>query len=743
MHTQPFAFERAFTAMFRRHQEDSPAIREAHCLAMQFPAVFLPIQPGDHFAGRMRYHHIGFSPQHHAGGFGYFCDEQAIRAEMETLTLSESDRAEIESMLMFWRTENTRAKVRAAFPPHLSAILPSDQWTSEPGIVFPLYRMAGAALNYKKLLLRGIPGLREDIQHGTGSPFYAALHMTLDTFCKSALALADQARTEADRQTDQAERTRFERIAASLTAITERAPQTFHEAIQMVYLFTMHATLQCNFGRMDTYLGDFLAADLTSGRLTRDEALDLLVSFWRMMPSFAENLERVKFDLRVIIGGRGRENIENADQFALLALDASDRVRAIVPQLSLRCYTGMNPALYQRALDLLGAGATFPILYNDDVNIPAVMHAFDVDAVTAARYIPFGCGEMVLEGVSFGTPNAIINLPKALEITLHNGVDPVSRQPMGLALGTLADFATYDDLFAAFSRQIAHFTDAAGEFQALAYRIAGEQAAFLYFSLLYENCIERGLGMFSGGVSHLGGTYETYGNITTADSLTAIRACVYDRRSIAPDTLIAALDSNFQGFDDERAQLLAAPKFGNDDDSADTTARRVHETICTLTRNQRDRTALDSFLVVAINNSAHILLGALTAASADGRKAGEPLTNGHTAANGQERSGITALLNSMVKLDPAIHAGATHNLKFARSMFTTHRPQLEALLKTYFECGGTQSMITVVNRDDLIRAIEHPEEYASLIVRVGGFSARFIDLPPETQREIVQRTLWE
>ncbi|MBE2272429.1 MAG: pyruvate formate lyase family protein, partial [Anaerolinea sp.] len=429
--THPFAAELAFTETYRRHLDNHPALREAHCLDAQFPTVFLPLRPGDRFAGRMAYNAVGFSPQHHSGQVGYYCDSAAIRADTALLDLSPADRRAVEAMLAFWQTENTTAKVRAAFPAELARILPSDRWTEDTGVVFPLYRMAGAALDYDRLLGRGIPGLRADViarretsTDADALPFFDALLMILETLVKSALYLAAQAESAADS-------TQFKRIAASLRAITMRAPVTLHEAIQLVYLYTFHATLQCNFGRMDVYLGDFLAADLAAGRTTREEALDDLVSFWRMMPAHDDNLERVKFDLRVIVGGRGRRNPENADQFALLALDASDRVRAIVPQLSLRCHTGMSSAVYTRALDLLGQGATFPILYNDDVNIPAVMHAFNVDEATAAQYVPFGCGEMIIEHRSFGTPNAIINLPKALEVTLHNGVDPITGQQMG------------------------------------------------------------------------------------------------------------------------------------------------------------------------------------------------------------------------------------------------------------------------------------------------------------------------
>ena len=148
------------------------------------------------------------------------------------------------------------------------------------------------------------------------------------------------------------------------------------------------------------------------------------------------------------------------------------------------------------------------------------------------------------------------------------------------------------------------------------------------------------------------------------------------------------------------------------------------------------------YLVVNISNLSNVVFGKTTAASADGRKAGYPLANGNTPTAGMDKQGVTAFLNSIIKLDPAVHAGFVHNMKFSRQMFTTERPKLEALLDAYFKSGGTQAMITVVDRGDLEKAMEEPEKYSNLIVRVGGFSARFVELSWDLQKDILNRTLY-
>jgi len=210
---------------------------------------------------------------------------------------------------------------------------------------------------------------------------------------------------------------------------------------------------------------------------------------------------------------------------------------------------------------------------------------------------------------------------------------------------------------------------------------------------------------------------------------------------VTPARLRQALAANFEGFEHERRLLRQAPKFGNDDDRADALAVRVHEHVCRVTAARAERVGLDSYLVVIINNHANSVLGRHTGASADGRGAGEPMSNANNPTSGNDRAGVTAFLRSLLKLEPSLHAGAVQNMKFGREMFGPRRPQLDALLGTYFETGGAQAMITVVGREDLEAAMREPEKWGHLMVRVGGFSARFVELSPTVQWEILERTL--
>jgi pyruvate-formate lyase len=264
----------------------------------------------------------------------------------------------------------------------------------------------------------------------------------------------------------------------------------------------------------------------------------------------------------------------------------------------------------------------------------------------------------------------------------------------------------------------------------------------LFISMLYDDCIARGQSLLDGGVRLRGGLIETYGMVNAADSLTAIKSLVYDRKLIPLTRLIAALEADFEGYEREYRLMRYAPKYGNDDDEADEMLCRVSDHIARHTRAQAARVGLDYFLIVNINNYMNVTLGGQTLASAEGRRAGKPLANGNTPTAGNDTNGVTAFLNSLVKPDVRLHAGYTQNMKFSKSLFCDERPKVRALLDTYFVSGGAQSMITVVGRGDLEQALKEPEKYRNLIVRVGGFSARFVELAPEIQRDLIARTLY-
>ncbi len=737
-----FSVERNVTQTYKQYRKAHIAIREAKCLEQMYPDIFCEIKSGDRFAGRITMSFIGFSPE--PGGLGYYCDASAIKNVLNENEYTDDFRAEIEALLAFWEKETTSAKVRAAYPADVAKALPSDNWEGDAMAAAPLYRMAGSYLDYEKLLKNGISGLERLVSErksrakaqGEETELFEGMEAALKLLTVCCLHYRDEALVMMDKAAEPSEKKNLYEMAVTLEKIAVDKPETLREAMQLMWLYILISGTY-NYGRMDVILGDYLARDLENGKLTVEQAQELFNGLWQLIAD-----RKTTWNGRVILGGKGRKNEKNANLAAMLAMEASRVVKEIEPQLTLRIYEGMDQKLMDKALEVIGEGRTYPMLYNDDVNIPAVSKAFQVDLKEAEDYVPFGCGEYVINHKSYGSPNGIINLLKVLEITLRNGRDGITGEQAGIETGKFEDFETFEELWEAYKKQAEYFVDALAVQEEIEYQVTGETAPFLYLSMLYDDCMERGKGIFSGGIKYLGGTIETYGNINTADSLTAIKEIVYEKKLMTQEKLLEVLDADFEGYSKERRLLTEVAKYGNDDVQADDMAVMVHEHICNTARDQIKKVNLHSYLVVMINNSANTTLGKLTAASADGRGSRVYMANANNPWGGNDKKGLTAMLNSLVKLSPDIHAGSVQNMKFSPELFRNDGFIVKSVLKSYFDNGGTQAMISVVNRNDLEQAMIHPEKYSNLFVRVGGFSARFVELEKDVQLEILSRTLY-
>ncbi len=715
-----------FTETYQKYAHNKYA-RESHCLAVQFSYLMLPVRPGDLFAGRKTELPVGFLPQNNYKTVGYYCDRDSLMEMKANPALSSGEIRDLNFLLNFWKGKTTTEKIVAGYTDEQKALMSLGDYAKEPGIGFPLYRMGGAQMNPQKLLDKGISGLIAEASQKTSlhPDFFEGIKDALILLRNVCLQYAKELLTEKSRCTDERRARELSQMAENMEHIAYHKPDTFWQAAQLCYLFYLLSGTY-NYGRMDDYLSSFYCHDIDHGIITEDFALTLLVNLWGLI------IERnTVFDGRVILGGADRKNIEQSDRFALAAMEASHRAKDVLPQLTLRCYSGMNQAVYEKALAMLGDGTTFPILYNDDVNIPAAANAFNLPEKAAKAYVPFGCGEYVIYNQSFGTPSGIINFLEGLNSMIY-----------GKCKNYLSKCPDFESFYTAYIDNMRQIIEQLSFQERQEYDVCAEDAPYLFFSILFDDCMETGKPVFEGGIRYLGGTLEGYGNTNTTDSLTAIKQLVYEEKKITPSELEKALADNFKGHEEIRSLLLAAPKYGNDDSAADGMAVRFHEDICHIIRNCAQRAGLHSYLMVVINNDTNTILGLLTGASADGRKGYTYMANANNPTGGMDKNGITAMLNSLVKLRPHLHAGSVQNMRFSREMFTSLLPKTKGLLSAYFASGGAQSMITVLNRGDLERAMEEPDKYQNLIVRVGGFSARFVELSKDDQKELLSRTLY-
>ncbi len=491
-----------FTALYKGFDSKEIIVRELALLGYQVPAMFLPVRKGDIVTGRMKYPPLVFAPQALAsqGGFGYVYD----RAKFEELRISSglgaADLKQLDEIEEFWKENDTAFRTRNAYPDVLKKWLPSDNWTSEPGIAFPLYRMSGSQPDYEKLLKYGINGLKRLIaekmtpnsnRESETVHFYLGLMGALDILSELCLHYAE---STGDLLAGASGKEYDDLLALkeALQNIAEEPPSNFLEAVQLVHLYALISGSN-NYGRMDDYLAPFFAKDMREGLIDEKKAIRMLSSLWRLI-----NERKIIWDGRVIIGGRGRKHREDADKLAMLIMETTAQVSDVLPQLTLRCYKGMDDALFDKALKVLSTGNTYPMLYNDEVNIPAAMKIFGVDEQTAKDCIPFGCGEYVLYHRSYGTPSGVINLLKALEVTLHEGIDPMTgRKPGTPEAGAIA-LVSFRKLYKAWSINMEHYINSLALQEKFEYDFAAATAPFLFLSLLFDSCIDRGKPIFGG-----------------------------------------------------------------------------------------------------------------------------------------------------------------------------------------------------------------------------------------------------
>lgn len=736
----------AYTEAYQKYADAPAALREAMCLKAQYPAILEPLRRSDVFAGCRSggeitytgtirwFSYPGYTAKHQvAGKQGGYCFDFAA---MERYGQTEEERRAIETLKTFWERECSVAKLLA---PDSTIRKASPEGNSVDGGAIGFCM----AMDFDLLVRRGISGLRDDVRARRAqaekaqedTSFCDGLLIVIEVFCDVCAWYAEQAREFAREATEAGEWERFLGMADDLDSLQTCGVKSFRQAIQLVWLYNLLASgKHIEWPRLDVAFGDWLAHDLDNGIINDAETQRLLCGFWRLI---YENGEAAV--CRITVGGKGRRNEANADRFGLAAMEATRSVRLVTPQLTLRFYKGQNGALLDRAYEVLGEGCIYPMLYNDDVVVPGVMQSLHVDEKTAEQYFPLGCGEYMLACVSPSLLDLNWNIPRILDAALRNGRQ-VNGKQIGIETGEAKTFATFDLLYGAFMRQVEHSLRlGVAKYEDICSLYKGRNP-FLLASLLSADCLDRNRSLFDGGLRYVGGCLMGHGFTNAADSLTAIKQVVYDRKQMTLEALIRVLDNNFDGEEALHKQLLDAPKFGNDDFEADQIFSRMWNDIHHAAARAHLGSSLD-FITASCVNPGGYWMGRDMGATADGRRAGESFAIGNSPTAGRDQKGITALCNSVAKVSP-VNGGATTNFKLSRELFKPSPQVVKAIFGVYFGGGGQHATLTVVNQDDLKAAMADPAKYAHVMVRLGGWSARFIDLEHDVQDEILRRTFY-
>ncbi|MCL7971020.1 MAG: formate C-acetyltransferase/glycerol dehydratase family glycyl radical enzyme, partial [marine benthic group bacterium] len=556
--------------------------------------------------------------------------------------------------------------------------------------------------------------------------------------------------------TDPGRRAELLRIAEVCRRVPAHPPRDFWEALQSYWFHHLAVITELNGwdafnpGHLDQHLLPFYERGLAEGKLTREGAKELLEAFFvkfnnhtapsKVGVTAAESGTYTDF-ANINIGGLLADGSDGSNEVSHILLEIVDELHLLQPSTNLQVAAETPDEVLEHALRVIRKGYGFPSLFNADAAVAEQLR----QGKTLKDARAGGCSGCVEVG-AFGKEAYILtgyfNLVKILEIALHDGRDPRTGQQLGPRTGEASAFATFDDLYDAFETQLRHFVDVkiAGN-QVIARMYAREMPA-PFLSVLIDDCIANGRDYNAGGARYNNRFIQAVGIGTITDSLAAIRGVVFEDEVVGLPQLVSAMEADFEGSEALRQRLVnRAPKYGNDDDRADELMRRVFDSTFDCI-DGRPAGIGGVHRLEMLPTTSHVYFGSVTGATADGRRAGAPLSEGISPVQGADRNGPTAVFRSAAKMDHIKTGGTLLNMKFTPSLIAGDEgiERLRHLVRGYFEMDGHHVQFNVVDAATLREAQADRDSHRDLIVRVAGYSDYFCDLSDALQEEIIERT---
>ena len=563
---------------------------------------------------------------------------------------------------------------------------------------------------------------------------------------------AEEATRQAQAESDPLRRAELEKIAAVCSHVPGHAPRDFHEALQYYWFVHLGVTTELNTwdsfcpGHLDRHLLPFYDLDTNP----REYYEELLQCFWvkfnnqpappKVGVTAAESGTYTDF-AQINLGGLLADGSDGVNAVTYLLLDVIEEMRLLQPSASIQVSRENPDRFLQRAARIIRTGFGQPSVFNADLVVREMVRV-GKSLADAREGGTSGCVETGAFGKEAYILTGYFNLPKVLELALHDGLDPRTGKQLGPHSGDPRNFAGFDELFAAFERQLLHFVDLKVRGNNLIERLYAAQMPAPFLSLLVDDCIAKGRDYHDGGPRYDSSYIQGVGMGTITDCLSAIRTHVFERKSFTLESLLALLDSDFAGAERERLTLAnRTPRYGNDDPAADDLLVRVFEAYFNAI-DGRKNTRGGEYHINLLPTTCHIYFGSVTGATPDGRRAGTPLSEGISPVQGADRRGPTAVLRSAARLDHVRTGGTLLNQKFTPGLLADEAglQALVALIRSYFKLDGHHIQFNVVDAGTLRQAKAHPQEYRDLIVRVAGYSDYFCDLSEALQDEILART---
>ncbi len=709
-----------------------------------------------------------------------YLDEISSR-ERNPIFITEEQKRELrEEIIPYWKGQGNWENLRLC-PSHYEPAPPgftSEAWYSLSNTM-ARFHVGHFIPNNEKLLKKGFLGIKKDAEERLGRidrtnpedvkkiPFLNGVIMVMEAAAEIGNRFAAIAREMANSEKNAERKEELLKIAEVCDWVPANPARTFYEAIQSIWFsqilhyWEMRDTASISPGRIDQYLYPYYEEDIREGRITKNEAQELIDCFLLRPSWFLYSLNSRKGYLltdtsgiaqHVDVGGFRADGTDATNELSYMILEGMMHTRLTEPDVGLLVHSRTPEDLLLKACQLCALGTGHPEFINNDnlvLNLLGRSTLGGEKPITleiARKASAMGCNEPTLAGTDSGycTSVYIQLLPGVLESVLTQGEKGWAEGVTPPQTGDPRDFKSFEELLEAIRKQLVWGFEMETIATNIGERLIAEFDPTVYQSAFIEDCIEKGICREEGGARFNFGPFVSCVGVTDlGDSLTAIKKLVFEEKKITMDQLCDALDKNFEGYDDLRQMLLKAPKFGNDNDYADEqTAWVMHIFSQEAIKNKNTRGGHK--IPVHIPLSSYVRAGAVVGALPSGRFAEEPLADSLAPTQGSDVSGPTAVFKSVGKIDHAeVFAGISFNMRLDPLIFKEDYgfKRMADLLRTFVDLRIHHVQFNVISSDTLKAAQKEPDKHRDLMVRVAGYVARFVELPKSVQDSIIARTV--
>lgn len=578
--------------------------------------------------------------------------------------------------------------------------------------------------------------------------------------CDAIMILGNRYKEKAEelaaKESDPVKKQELLDIAEVCTQVPANAPRNFREALQMYWFTHLCVTTELNPwdsynpGRLDQHLNPFYEKEMDEGSITREQAEEYLQSFWvkfnnqpappKVGVTLKESGTYTDF-ANINVGGVTKDGTDGVNEVSYLLLDVIDEMRLLQPSSNVQISKKSPQKFVLRACEISRKGWGQPSMFNVEEVIQEMLNAGK--AIEDARCGgTSGCVETGAFGKEAFILTGYVNLPKIMEVTLNNGVDPETGKKLGIETGDPTTFETYDELFDAYTKQLHHFVDIKMRGNLVIERLYADLMPVPFLSTVVVDCISKGKDYNAGGARYNVSYVQGVGIGSITDAMTAIKYQVFDKKNVSMTEMVQALKDNFEGHEDILNLVRnKTPKYGNDDDYADGIMQQIFNTYYE-TVDGRPSVKGGVYKINMLPTTCHVYFGQVCGALPSGRLAHIPLSEGISPEKGADTKGPTAVVKSASKMQHMKTGGTLLNQKFTPSVVEGEDglKNMANLVRTYFMLDGHHIQFNVIDKDTLLDAQIHPEQYNDLIVRVAGYSDYFNNLDRALQDEIIHRT---